>query len=141
MRSRVDYAVTPGGSLQGTLRVPGDKSISHRALMFGAIAEGVTEIEGFLNGADCLNTLAAVRAMGVQVDALSSRSLRVHGRGLYGLQAPRAPIDCGNSGTAMRLFMGLLAGQSFESTLSGDESLSKRPMQRVIDPLSAMGAK
>src|SRR3954471_22721468 len=109
MPARVDYALTPGGSLQGTLRMPGDKSISHRALMFGAIAEGVTEIEGFLDGADCLNTLAAIRAMGVQVDAASATSLKVHGRGLYGLQAPKAPLDCGNSGTAMRLFMGLLA--------------------------------
>jgi 3-phosphoshikimate 1-carboxyvinyltransferase len=141
MPARVDYAVTPGGSLQGALRVPGDKSISHRALMFGAIAEGITEIEGFLDGADCLNTLAAIRSMGVQVDAASPTSLKVHGRGLDGLQAPQAPIDCGNSGTAMRLFMGLLAGQGFEVTLIGDESLSKRPMQRVIDPLSAMGAK
>lgn len=141
MTARVDYAVTPGGTLQGTLRVPGDKSISHRALMFGAIAEGITEIEGFLDGADCLNTLAAVRAMGVQVDAASATSLKVHGRGLHGLRPASAPLDCGNSGTAMRIFMGLLAGQGFESTLIGDESLSKRPMQRVIEPLTAMGAK
>jgi 3-phosphoshikimate 1-carboxyvinyltransferase len=141
MSVRVDYTVTPGGSLQGTLRVPGDKSISHRALMFGAIAEGVTEIEGCLDGADCLNTLDAIRAMGVQVDAASPTSLKVHGRGLRGLQAPEAALDCGNSGTAMRLFMGLLAGQDFDTTLIGDESLSKRPMQRVIDPLIAMGAK
>lgn len=141
MSTRLDYTVTPGGSLQGTLRVPGDKSISHRALMFGAIAEGVTEIEGFLDGADCLNTLTAIRAMGVQVDAASATSLKVHGRGLYGLRAPAAALDCGNSGTAMRLFMGLLAGQGFDVTLIGDASLSKRPMQRVIDPLTAMGAK
>ncbi|HEY3644959.1 MAG TPA: 3-phosphoshikimate 1-carboxyvinyltransferase [Gammaproteobacteria bacterium] len=141
MPARVDYAITPGGSLQGKLRVPGDKSISHRALMFGAIAEGVTDIEGFLDGADCLNTLAAIRAMGVQVDATSALGLKVHGRGLYGLQASQAAIDCGNSGTAMRLFMGLLAGQGFDTMLIGDESLSKRPMQRVIDPLTAMGAR
>lgn len=141
MSVRVDYAVTPGGSLQGRLRVPGDKSITHRALMLGAVAEGTTEIEGFLDGADCLNTLAAIRAMGVQVDAGSPNNLKVHGRGLRGLQAPPAPIDCGNSGTAMRLLMGLLAGQGFETTLVGDESLSRRPMQRVIDPLTAMGAR
>jgi 3-phosphoshikimate 1-carboxyvinyltransferase len=140
MPARVDYAITPGGSLQGRLRVPGDKSISHRALMFGAIAEGVTEIEGFLDGADCLNTLAAIRAMGVQVDTTPSQGLRVHGRGLYGLLAPKAPIDCGNSGTSMRLLMGLLAGQGFQTTLIGDESLSRRPMKRVIHPLMAMGA-
>ncbi|HEY4127932.1 MAG TPA: 3-phosphoshikimate 1-carboxyvinyltransferase [Gammaproteobacteria bacterium] len=141
MSSRVDYRVTQGGTLQGKLRVPGDKSISHRALMLGAIAEGDTEIEGFLNGADCLSTLAAIRAMGVQVDAPSSTTLKVHGQGLYGLQAASAPLDCGNSGTAMRIFMGLLAGQGFDSTLIGDGSLSKRPMQRVIDPLSLMGAE
>jgi 3-phosphoshikimate 1-carboxyvinyltransferase len=141
MSARVDYAITPGGTLQGTLRVPGDKSISHRALMLGAIAEGDTEIEGFLDGADCLATLAALRAMGVEVETRVPTSLKVHGRGLYGLQAPNAPLDCGNSGTAMRIFMGLLAGQGFDSTLIGDESLSKRPMQRVIEPLTAMGAK
>jgi len=141
MSTRVDYAVKPGGALQGRLRVPGDKSISHRALMFGAIAEGVTEIEGFLDGADCLSTLAAIRALGIRVDAASATRLKVHGGGLYGLQAPHTALDCGNSGTAMRLFMGLLAGQGFDATLVGDESLSRRPMQRVIDPLAAMGAR
>ncbi|HEX2667294.1 MAG TPA: 3-phosphoshikimate 1-carboxyvinyltransferase [Gammaproteobacteria bacterium] len=140
MAPRLDYTVTPGGSLQGKLRLPGDKSISHRALMLGAIAEGDTEIEGFLTGADCLATLAAIRAMGVQVDERSPSRLVVHGRGLHGLKAPPKPIDLGNSGTAMRLFMGLLAGQGFEATLIGDESLSKRPMKRVIHPLMAMGA-
>jgi len=141
MAARLDYVVTPGGTLQGAPRVPGDKSISHRALMLGAIAEGVTEIEGFLDGADCLSTLAAIRAMGIQVDAVSATSLKVHGSGLYGLQEPKAPVDCGNAGTAMRILMGLLAGQGFESTLIGDESLSKRPMRRVIDPLMSMGAR
>lgn len=140
MAARVDYAVTPGGKLQGTLRVPGDKSISHRALMLGAIAEGVTEIEGFLDGADCLSTLDALRAMGVEVESPSPTSLKVRGRGLYGLRAPNTPLDCGNSGTAMRILMGLLAGQGFEATLIGDESLSRRPMKRVIHPLMAMGA-
>src|SRR5262252_1285223 len=118
MAARVDFAVTPGG----TLRVPGDKSISHRALMLGAIAEGDTEIEGFLTGADCLATLTAIRAMGIQVDERSATQ-------------PAAPLDLGNSGTGMRLFMGLLAGQGFQTTLMGDESLSKRPMKRVTHPL------
>ncbi len=140
MTARVDFRVTPGGSLQGKLRVPGDKSISHRALMLGAIAEGDTEIEGFLTGADCLATLAAVRAMGIAVEERSPSHLIVHGRGLYGLKRPAGPLDLGNSGTGMRLFMGLLAGQGFETTLMGDESLSKRPMKRVIHPLMAMGA-
>ena len=140
MAARLDYALTPGGTLQGSLRVPGDKSISHRALMLGAIAEGDTEIEGFLDGADCLATLAAMRALGVEVENVSPARLKVHGRGLYGLRAPTAPLDCGNAGTAMRLLMGLLAGQGFEATLVGDESLSRRPMKRVIHPLMAMGA-
>ncbi|HEX7965010.1 MAG TPA: 3-phosphoshikimate 1-carboxyvinyltransferase [Gammaproteobacteria bacterium] len=140
MAPRLDYTVTPGGSLQGKLRLPGDKSISHRALMLGAIAEGDTEIEGFLTGADCLATLAAIRAMGVQVDERGPSHLVVHGRGLHGLKPSPKPIDLGNSGTAMRLFMGLLAGQGFEATLTGDESLSRRPMKRVIHPLMAMGA-
>jgi 3-phosphoshikimate 1-carboxyvinyltransferase len=140
MAARVDFAVTPGGTLQGKLRVPGDKSISHRALMLGAIAEGDSEITGFLTGADCLATLAAIRAMGIQVDELSPTHLMVHGRGLYGLKQPPMPLDLGNSGTGMRLFMGLLAGQGFQTTLMGDESLSKRPMKRVTHPLMAMGA-
>jgi len=141
MTARLDYAVTSGGTLQGSLRVPGDKSISHRALILGAIAEGDTEIEGFLNGADCLATLAAMRALGVQVDMPSATQVVVHGRGLYGLKPAAAPLDCGNAGTAMRILMGLLAGQGFESTLIGDASLSKRPMLRVIEPLMAMGAR
>ncbi|HEY1992229.1 MAG TPA: 3-phosphoshikimate 1-carboxyvinyltransferase [Gammaproteobacteria bacterium] len=141
MAARLDYAVSPGGTLQGTLRVPGDKSISHRALMLGAIAEGDTEIEGFLNGADCLATLEAIRALGVRVDTPAPTRVVVHGRGLHGLKAPQAPLDCGNAGTAMRILMGLLAGQGFESRLIGDESLSRRPMRRVIDPLTHMGAR
>lgn len=140
MSPRVDYTVTPGGTLQGKLRVPGDKSISHRALMLGAVAEGDTQIEGFLNGADCLATLAAIREMGIRVDEKSPTQLVVHGRGLHGLGPPVKPLDLGNSGTAMRLLMGLLAGQGFQTTLIGDESLSKRPMKRVIHPLMAMGA-
>src|SRR5579859_2708434 len=141
MSARLDYAITSGGTLRGSLCVPGDKSISHRALILGAIAEGLTEIDGFLNSADCLATLAAIRSLGVQVDTPSATQVTVHGRGLYGLQRAAGPLDCGNAGTAMRILMGLLAGQGFASTLVGDESLSKRPMLRVIEPLVAMGAR
>lgn len=138
--STLDYRVAPGGVLKGRLRVPGDKSISHRALLFGAIAEGDTHIEGFLNGQDCMATLAALRALGVAVETPAPTRVLVHGRGLEGLTPPPAPLDLGNSGTGMRLFAGLLAGQAFTSMLIGDESLSRRPMRRVIDPLVAMGA-
>jgi len=137
----LDYRVAPGGQLQGRLRVPGDKSISHRALLLGAIAEGETQVEGFLSGADCLATLAAVRALGVAADMPAPGRVTLKGRGLEGLKAPAAPLDLGNSGTAMRLLTGLLAGQDFISTLTGDASLSRRPMKRVIEPLSTMGAR
>jgi 3-phosphoshikimate 1-carboxyvinyltransferase len=136
----LDYHVAPGGELKGRLRVPGDKSISHRALLLGAIAEGKTAIEGFLPGADCLATLAAVRALGVEVEQATPTQLLVDGRGLDGLRPAREPLDLGNSGTSMRILMGLLAGQGFETTLTGDASLRKRPMKRVIHPLMAMGA-
>ncbi|HEU5399197.1 MAG TPA: 3-phosphoshikimate 1-carboxyvinyltransferase [Gammaproteobacteria bacterium] len=127
--------------LKGSLRVPGDKSISHRALLLGAIAEGETRISGFLAGEDCLATLAAIRALGVQVETVDAGRLKVQGRGLLGLQAPQAPLDLGNSGTAIRILTGLMAGQTFAATLTGDASLQKRPMQRVIEPLTAMGAR
>jgi 3-phosphoshikimate 1-carboxyvinyltransferase len=120
--------------------VPGDKSISHRALMLGAIAEGESVVSGFLPGEDCKATLAAVRSMGVTVQELDEATLKVSGAGMHGLQAPAGPLDMGNSGTAMRLFTGLLCGQAFATTLAGDASLSKRPMRRVIDPLSRMNA-
>ncbi|MEQ8205419.1 MAG: 3-phosphoshikimate 1-carboxyvinyltransferase, partial [Woeseia sp.] len=119
----------------------GDKSISHRALMFGAIAEGQTRASGFLNGEDCLATLAALRSLGVTIEESADRSVVVTGVGLHGLSAPAADLDLGNSGTAMRLFCGLLAGQSFSSTLVGDTSLSGRPMGRVVEPLTRMGAE
>lgn len=135
------FHVAPGGSLSGILRVPGDKSISHRAVMLGAIADGVTEITGFLEGADAISTMQIVRALGVCVDGPRAGRVTVHGVGLHGLRAPGTSLDCGNAGTAMRLLMGLLAGQRFESTLVGDESLSKRPMRRVAEPLAAMGAR
>jgi 3-phosphoshikimate 1-carboxyvinyltransferase len=120
--------------------VPGDKSISHRALMLGAIADGETAVTGFLPGEDCKATLAALRAMGVQVDVLDRTSLRIKGAGLYGLTEPATILDMGNSGTAMRLFCGLLCGQPFTTVLAGDESLMRRPMARVIEPLNRMGA-
>ncbi len=120
--------------------MPGDKSISHRALMFGAIADGVTAIHGFLASEDCLATLAALRALGVPIEQPAATEVRVHGRGSEGLQGAAAPLDMGNAGTAMRLFMGLLAPQAFDSTLVGDSSLMRRPMERVAGPLRAMGA-
>lgn len=129
-----------GGRFTGALRVPGDKSISHRAVMFAALADGVSRITGFLNGEDCLATLRAFRAMGVQVDAASDTELTVHGVGIDGLQAPDGALDLGNSGTSMRLMSGLLAAQQFDTVLTGDASLSKRPMRRVTEPLARMGA-
>jgi 3-phosphoshikimate 1-carboxyvinyltransferase len=120
--------------------VPGDKSISHRALILGAIADGQTEIEGFLAGEDCFNTLAALRSLGVSIDHVDDVTVRVDGVGMNGLGEPGEPLDLGNSGTGMRLLAGLLCGQRFDSTLTGDESLTTRPMQRIIEPLSSMGA-
>ncbi len=139
-RPMVTYRAQPGGSLAGRIRVPGDKSISHRAIMLGALAEGVSEVSGFLEGEDALATIAAFRAMGVRIDGPVQGRVTVHGVGLHGLKAPDGPIDCGNSGTSMRLLAGLLAGQPFDSTLTGDSSLSRRPMRRVAGPLTEMGA-
>ena len=138
--SAASYRVRPQRTVQGELRVPGDKSISHRAMMLGGIADGVTEVDGFLASADCLSTLNAMRAMGVAIDRLAEGRVRIQGAGLHGLKAPRQALDMGNAGTAMRLSMGLLAGQSFESVLVGDESLSRRPMERAARPLRLMGA-
>ena len=137
---RIDYHVTPGGRLQGRLRVAGDKSMSHRAVMLGSLASGTTRVTGLLEGEDVLCTLGAFRAMGVRADGPDNGRLVIQGAGLRGLKAPVQPLDMGNSGTAMRLMAGILAGQSFESTLFGDESLSKRPMRRVSEPLGQMGA-
>ncbi len=127
--------------LNGNIRVPGDKSISHRSIMFGSLAEGTSNISGFLEGEDSLNTLRAFQAMGVQIEGPSNGRVTIHGVGMNGLKAPDKPIDLGNSGTSMRLLAGLMAGQSFDVELSGDVSLSKRPMKRVTDPLSEMGAR
>lgn len=133
------YEVTPGGRLMGSARVPGDKSISHRAVMFASIAQGTSRISGFLESADCLATLNAFSAMGV-IHVLDGDQRVIKGLGLDGLRAPSCALDLGNSGTSMRLLSGLMVGQSFDSTLSGDASLSRRPMKRVIDPLTRMGA-
>lgn len=137
---RLDYISSPAKALQGEISVPGDKSISHRAIIFSAIAKGKTTIQGFLDGEDCLATLKAFQAMGVSVEGPVSQQLVIHGVGKYGLQKPQAAIDCGNSGTSMRLLAGLLAAQKFDSVLVGDESLAKRPMERICHPLSLMGA-
>lgn len=137
---QVIFTMQPGGSVRGDIRVPGDKSMSHRSIMLGALAEGVTEVKGFLEGEDSLATLQAFRDMGVTIEGPEDGFVRIHGVGMHGLQAPRGPLYLGNSGTAMRLFSGLLAAQPFDSELTGDASLSKRPMGRVADPLRAMGA-
>jgi 3-phosphoshikimate 1-carboxyvinyltransferase len=134
------YIVQPGGKITGELRVPGDKSISHRSIMLGSLAEGVTEVTGFLEGEDALATLACFRAMGVQINGPENGRVTVHGVGMHGLKAPGKDIYLGNSGTSMRLLSGLLSGQDFNVTLTGDKSLSGRPMKRVTDPLALMGA-
>lgn len=141
MSEQASISARPGRNVSGRIQVPGDKSVSHRALMLGAIAEGETVIHGFLPGEDCLATLAALRAMGVDIDDQNLHEIRVSGVGLHGLTAPAEALDMGNSGTGMRLLAGLLAGQSFESELTGDESLRKRPMQRIATPLLRMGAE
>ena len=140
MSKTIDYIVQPGGKLTGRIRVPGDKSISHRSVMLGSLAEGTTRVTGLLEGEDVLATLGAFRAMGVSAEGPAHGKLVIHGVGLRGLKAPKQALDMGNSGTAMRLMAGILAGQAFDSELVGDASLSKRPMQRVSDPLGAMGA-
>lgn len=139
--SSLCFQVEPGGSVSGRFRVPGDKSISHRAVMFGALADGVSTVDGFLNGEDCLATMRAFQAMGVRIEQASPTSLRIHGVGLHGLSPPSAPLDLGNSGTSMRLMAGLMAGQRFDVTMIGDASLSRRPMRRIVDPLRQMGAQ
>jgi 3-phosphoshikimate 1-carboxyvinyltransferase len=133
------FIVNPSRVQGGKVTVPGDKSISHRAVMFGSIADGRTAVSGFLDGEDCLATVTAMEAMGVGVSRRSATELTIDGVGLDGLEAPTAALDLGNSGTAMRLMTGLLAGQAFDTTLTGDASLSSRPMGRVITPIEAMG--
>ena len=136
----ITFRVQPGGTLRGEARVPGDKSISHRSIMLGALAEGTTRVSGFLEAEDCLATMNAFRAMGVRIEGPEAGRVIIHGVGLRGLKAPQEPLYLGNSGTSMRLLAGLLAGQSFDTVLTGDSSLSRRPMKRVTEPLRAMGA-
>ena len=135
-----DFCARPTSRVSGTLSVPGDKSISHRSLMVSGLAEGVSEVTGFLASDDCLATLHAMRALGVRIEQLAPTEVRIHGSGLHGLKAASQALDMGNAGTAMRLFTGLLAAQEFSSTLIGDASLMKRPMERVAKPLREMGA-
>jgi cyclohexadieny/prephenate dehydrogenase / 3-phosphoshikimate 1-carboxyvinyltransferase len=134
------FLAEPGGTVTGQIRVPGDKSISHRSIMLGSLAEGTTQVEGFLEGEDALATLQAFRDMGVVIEGPHQGRVTIHGVGLHGLKAPPGPIYLGNSGTSMRLLSGLLAAQSFDTTLTGDASLTKRPMNRVANPLREMGA-
>ena len=139
--NRLDWSSQPGRPLNGSVRIPGDKSVSHRALMFGAIAEGTSHIRGFLEGEDTRATAVVLQQLGVAIESPSEGERVVHGVGLHGLRGSNQPLDCGNAGTGMRLLSGLLAGQVFDSTLVGDASLSKRPMRRVTDPLTQMGAR
>ncbi len=141
MSENVIFKAQPGGRVQGRIRVAGDKSISHRSIMLGALSEGVTDVEGFLEGEDALATLQAFRDMGVVIEGPAQGKVRIHGVGMHGLQPAPGPLYLGNSGTAMRLFAGLLAGQSFDSELIGDESLNARPMERVAKPLRLMDAQ
>lgn len=138
--SKINYLVKPGGCFQGEITVPGDKSISHRSIMFGSLANGKSEIEGFLEGEDSLATLKAFAKMGVEITGPENGRLSIEGVGMHGLEMPDSALDLGNSGTSMRLMSGLLSGQNFKSILVGDKSLSGRPMKRVTDPLSQMGA-
>lgn len=127
-------------ALRGEITIPGDKSVSHRSVMFGSIAKGTTEIHHFLQGADCLSTISCFRSMGVEIENNGSAVL-IHGNGLHGLKKPHSTLDCGNSGTTTRLISGILAAQDFTVTLTGDASIQKRPMKRIIDPLAQMGAQ
>lgn len=141
MSGRLDWSSRASGPLHGSVRVPGDKSVSHRALMLAAIAEGDSRIRGFLEGEDTRATAAVLAQLGVRIDTPAAGARVVHGVGLHGLRGTTQALDCGNAGTGMRLLAGLLAGQAFDSTLVGDASLSKRPMRRVTDPLALMGAR
>ncbi len=140
MSKSITFQVQPGGRLQGEARVPGDKSMSHRSIMLGSLADGITHVKGFLEAEDALATLQAFRDMGVEIEGPVDGCLTIHGVGKQGLKAPKKELYLGNSGTSMRLLSGLLAGQSFNTVLTGDKSLSGRPMKRVTEPLAAMGA-
>ena len=141
MTKTITFKVQPGGLLQGEARVPGDKSMSHRSIMLGSLADGVTHVKGFLEAEDALATLQAFRDMGVEIEGPVGGCLTIHGVGKHGLKVPKNDLYLGNSGTSMRLLSGLLAGQSFDAVLTGDKSLSGRPMKRVTEPLALMGAE
>ena len=141
MTHQPHWIASKGQPLHGTLDIPGDKSVSHRAVMFAALADGVSRIDGFLEGEDTRATAAIFERLGVRIETPSPSRRIVHGVGVDGLQAASAELDCGNAGTGMRLLAGLLAGQRFDSVLVGDESLSKRPMRRITEPLARMGAR
>ncbi|MBS0214505.1 MAG: 3-phosphoshikimate 1-carboxyvinyltransferase [Proteobacteria bacterium] len=136
-----DWIAAQGRPLQGRVAIPGDKSVSHRAIMLAALADGMSQVDGFLEGEDTRATANVFAQLGVKIETPSPSRRIVHGVGIDGLEAPQGPLDCGNAGTGMRLLAGLLAAQTFDSTLIGDESLSKRPMRRVADPLAQMGAR
>lgn len=140
MSQSITFNVQPGGSLRGEIRVPGDKSISHRSIVLGSLAEGITHVTGFLNAEDALATVAAFKAMGVKIEGPVNGEVTIYGVGKHGLKEPKEPLYLGNSGTSIRLLSGLLAGQKFNTVLTGDSSLSSRPMKRVTEPLAKMGA-
>ena len=135
----MDKIINSKTGLKGTIKIPGDKSISHRAVMFGSLAKGDTEITGFLRGDDCMSTISCFKKLGIDIDVTDDKVI-VHGKGLKGLSAPKESLDVGNSGTTIRLISGILSAQNFDSVLNGDASIQKRPMKRVINPLSLMGA-
>ena len=141
MTAKQNWSVSPGQALRGEIGIPGDKSVSHRAVMFAALADGISHIDGFLEGEDTRATAAIFSQLGVRIETPSPSQRIVHGVGVDGLLPPAAPLDCGNAGTGMRLLAGLLSAQNFDSVLVGDESLSKRPMRRIMDPLAKMGAR
>lgn len=141
MTDRINWMLSAGQALHGEIEIPGDKSVSHRAVMFAALADGVSRIDGFLEGEDTRATAAIFSQLGVRIETPSPSQRIVHGVGVDGLRAPPGPLDCGNAGTGMRLLAGLLSAQPFDSVLVGDESLSKRPMRRIMDPLAKMGAR
>lgn len=135
----MDKIISARTGLKGSIKIPGDKSISHRAVMFGSIAKGDTNIKGFLTGDDCMSTIACFRKLGIDIET-AGENVTVHGKGLRGLKAPKGTLDVGNSGTTIRLISGILSAQDFDCVLNGDASIRKRPMRRIIDPLSLMGA-
>ena len=140
MSQSITFQVQPGGSLRGEIRVPGDKSMSHRSIMLGSLANGVTHVTGFLNAEDAMSTLQAFRDMGVKIEGPVNGEVTIYGVGKHGLKQAAKPLYLGNSGTSMRLLSGLLAGQAFDTVLTGDKSLESRPMRRVTQPLAQMGA-